>query len=64
MSLFVHIFQLFNGIMGIYLRCRQATMAKEFFYSVEVGTFVGKVGGKAMSQNVRAFLAERLHFGG
>ena len=64
MRLFVNVFELFNRIMGIYLRCRKATMAKEFLYSVQVGAFVGKMRGKTVPQNMWALFIERFHLTG
>ena len=56
MCFFIDVFELVDGIVRIHLRSRQAAVPKQFFYCVEVGTVIGKMGGEGVPQYVRAAL--------
>src|ERR1041385_8660119 len=45
--------------MGIYLGSSQARMSQQFFHRIDIGTVVHQVGGKGMTQGMRALLLYR-----
>jgi hypothetical protein len=40
MGFFIDVFQLFNGIMRVYLGCCKAAVAEELFDCIEIGTII------------------------
>lgn len=58
-GLFVDATEFFDGIVHIHLRSRKVGMTEQFFDCVQVGAVVGKMGGKRMTQHVRAMLMRR-----
>ena len=61
MGFFIDGFQLFNGIMRVYLGCCKAAVTEELFDCIEIGAIIWKMGGKAMAEHVRTLLIERLY---
>ena len=59
MRLIEHFLQFLDRIMRIYLRGRQAAMAQQLLYSIEIGAIVHQVGGKAVAQDMGTFLLHR-----
>ena len=55
----VDLLQLFNAVMRVNLRRRQACMPQQLLYCIEFCAVIGKMCGKTMPEHVRTFLLLR-----
>jgi hypothetical protein len=61
MGLAVDFFELFDGLMGVYLRCCQICVAQQGFDGIQVGPIVQQMGSKAVTKDMRTALILGAH---